>query len=107
MPASSSSPRRVSTSLLQAFWYTDTHGSARVVGQGLVEYALILVLIAIVSIGALTMVGNRTSEIFDEVNCSLGGGELRTDNGNQNSTRCVGDRPGNGNNQGNPPGKNK
>lgn len=100
MPASSSSPRRLVTNVLQAFWYTDTHGSARVVGQGLVEYALILVLIAIVSIGTLTMVGDRTSEIFDEVNCTLSGGSIRTDNGNQNSTRCVGNRPGNGQNNG-------
>jgi len=43
-------------------------------GQGLVEYALILVLIAIVAIGVLTELGGQTSQIFTDVNCTLAGG---------------------------------
>jgi pilus assembly protein Flp/PilA len=41
-------------------------------GQGLVEYALILVLIAIVVIAAVTTVGKKTSNAFSTVGTSLG-----------------------------------
>jgi pilus assembly protein Flp/PilA len=47
------------------------HGKAR--GQGLVEYALILVLIAIVTIGVLTELGGSTSQTFSRVSCTLDG----------------------------------
>lgn len=40
-------------------------------GQGLVEYALILVLIAIVVIAMVTNVGNSTNNVFSEVNSAL------------------------------------
>lgn len=40
-------------------------------GQGLVEYALILVLIAIVVIGVLTFLGQQASETFSEVGSAL------------------------------------
>ncbi len=40
-------------------------------GQGLVEYALILVLIAIVVIGILTLLGNKVSQVFSTVNSGL------------------------------------
>lgn len=40
-------------------------------GQGLVEYALILVLIAIVVIGILTLLGQRVSTVFSEINDGL------------------------------------
>ena len=40
-------------------------------GQGLVEYALILVLIAIVVIGILTLLGNRVSQVFSQINDGL------------------------------------
>jgi pilus assembly protein Flp/PilA len=40
-------------------------------GQGLVEYALILVLIAIVVIGVLSLLGNKVSQVFSRVNRSL------------------------------------
>ncbi len=40
-------------------------------GQGLVEYALILVLIAIVVIGILTLLGGRVSEVFSSINSGL------------------------------------
>jgi len=40
-------------------------------GQGLVEYALILVLIAIVVIGILTLLGQRVSSVFSQINSGL------------------------------------
>lgn len=40
-------------------------------GQGLVEYALIMVLVAIVIIVALTVLGPRIGMVFDEVNIQL------------------------------------
>ncbi|MDP9309338.1 MAG: Flp family type IVb pilin [Chloroflexota bacterium] len=44
---------------------------AREEGQGLVEYALILVLIAIVVIGILSVLGNRVSTVFSQINSGL------------------------------------
>jgi pilus assembly protein Flp/PilA len=41
-------------------------------GQGLVEYALILVLIAIVVIGVLTLLGGKVSGVFTSINSGLG-----------------------------------
>ena len=41
-------------------------------GQGLVEYALILVLIAIVVIGVLTILGGKVSGVFNSINSGLG-----------------------------------
>ena len=61
---------------------------ARQAGQGLVEYALILALIALVVIGSLTALGKSTNDKFDQVNCTMEGGEWRTDNGNGNSAKC-------------------
>lgn len=40
-------------------------------GQGLVEYALILVLIAIVVIVILSILGNQVSTIFSTINSGL------------------------------------
>lgn len=45
----------------------------RTEGQGLVEYALILVLIAIVVIGVLTLLGRRVSNVFSTINSGLNG----------------------------------
>jgi pilus assembly protein Flp/PilA len=42
-------------------------------GQALVEYALILALIAIVSIVVLNLLGVNVSRIFDKVNTALSG----------------------------------
>jgi pilus assembly protein Flp/PilA len=42
-------------------------------GQALVEYALILALIAIVSIVVLNLLGINVSRIFDKVNTALSG----------------------------------
>lgn len=40
-------------------------------GQGLVEYALILVLIAIVVIAALTILGQKTNNVFSTVGSAI------------------------------------
>jgi pilus assembly protein Flp/PilA len=45
-------------------------------GQGLVEYALILALIAIVVIGVLDQLGGKTSQVFSSVSCTLDGGAM-------------------------------
>ena len=42
-------------------------------GQGLVEYALILVLVAIVVIAALMVLGPVIGNVFSKVNSSLSG----------------------------------
>ena len=42
-------------------------------GQGLVEYALILVLVAIVVVGALTVLGPRVGNVFSDINNSIAG----------------------------------
>lgn len=50
----------------------------RQAAQGLVEYALILVLIAVVVIGTLTGVGRRVSTVYQQVNCGLAGAQGAT-----------------------------
>jgi pilus assembly protein Flp/PilA len=40
-------------------------------GQGLVEYALILVLIAIVVIAMVTGIGKNANDVFSQVNSAL------------------------------------
>lgn len=42
-------------------------------GQGLVEYALILVLVAIVVIAVLTIMGPMIGNVFSTINSSLSG----------------------------------
>ena len=46
----------------------------RQAGQGLVEYALILVLVAIVVIGVLATMGKSINAAFTDIVGSLGGG---------------------------------
>ena len=41
-------------------------------GQGLVEYALILVLIAVVVIAILVILGPRIANVFSEINDQMG-----------------------------------
>jgi len=57
-----------------AYWMTwlrsKIHEEA---GQGLVEYALILVLIAIVAIAALTLLGGRVASTFSQIAAGIGG----------------------------------
>ena len=52
------------TTMLRSFF-------AKEDGQGLVEYALILVLIAIVVIGILTVIGGNVSQVFVSINSGL------------------------------------
>ncbi|MCJ7583166.1 MAG: Flp family type IVb pilin [Anaerolineales bacterium] len=40
-------------------------------GQGLVEYALILVLVAVVVIAVLTLLGPIVSNVFSKINSAL------------------------------------
>ena len=42
-------------------------------GQGLVEYALIIVLVAIVAVAALQLLGTQVSGIFGDITTKLGG----------------------------------
>ncbi len=42
-------------------------------GQGLVEYALILVLVAVVVIAVLTLLGPQIGDIFSSISSGLGG----------------------------------
>jgi len=50
------------------------HGvSRRQEGQGMVEYALILVLIAVVVLLILTTVGKQVKNVFSNVSSSIGG----------------------------------
>jgi len=53
------------------FWLKHFLGMDREEGQGLVEYALILVLIAIVVIAILTAMGGSINGIFETVNDAL------------------------------------
>jgi pilus assembly protein Flp/PilA len=53
------------------FWFLSLRHRQR--GQGLVEYALILVLVAIVVIGVLTTLGTRIQGAFNDIVGSLGG----------------------------------
>ncbi len=50
-------------------------------GQGLVEYALILVLVAIVVIVALRAIGTQVDAVFDKIGTTLGA-EVGTGVGN-------------------------
>ena len=56
---------RVLLSYLQARFNTDERGAA------LVEYALLVALIAVVAIAALTLLGGDVSEKFTEVGSSI------------------------------------
>ncbi|MEN6571974.1 MAG: Flp family type IVb pilin [Anaerolineaceae bacterium] len=47
--------------------------AAKEKGQGLVEYALILVLIAIVVIVILTLLGGQITNVFSKIASGLGG----------------------------------
>jgi len=57
-----------------SFWLKNFLGKfSREEGQGLVEYALILVLIAIVVIGVLTATGTSITGIFQNISDTLAG----------------------------------
>jgi pilus assembly protein Flp/PilA len=50
----------------------DRRGAARQSGQGMVEYALILVLVSIVVIVILLTMGNQIANVFSNVVAALG-----------------------------------
>lgn len=52
--------------------YVNAHRSEE--GQGLVEYALILVLVSIVAFAALGLIGGQVNTIFGQITGALGGG---------------------------------
>jgi len=64
--------------------YNSSLKSKKEKGQGLVEYALILVLVSIVVIAALLMLGPSISNIFTSVNTTL-----TTYGGGSNNTQCA------------------
>ena len=78
-------------------WFRNLLARTAARGQGLVEYALILVLIAIVVIGVLTELGGKTSQVFSSVGCVLDGGTASTHPGNpQGSGTGVGNNTSGG-----------
>ncbi len=56
-------------------------------GQGLVEYALILVLVAIVVIGGMTVLGPSIGNVFSDINNSITGGSMVV--GSDNSATVI------------------
>lgn len=54
-----------------SMWLEAVTASRRERGQGLVEYALIIALVAIVVIAALVLLGPRISSIFNNINSNL------------------------------------
>jgi pilus assembly protein Flp/PilA len=56
-----------------SLWFWFAAGRPRQRGQGLVEYALILVLVAIVVIGVLTTMGTKIQAAFQDIVNKLGG----------------------------------
>ncbi len=52
-------------------WWRWLNRQRKVAAQGLVEYALILVLIMVVVVGAMTTVGKATNDKLDQVNCQV------------------------------------
>lgn len=54
-------------------WWRLRRSLVRQEGQGLVEYALILVLVAIVVIGVLTTMGTKIQAAFQDIVADLGG----------------------------------
>lgn len=67
-------------------------------GQGLVEYALILVLVAIVVIAALMILGPIIGNVFSKINSSLGGlsqnGSIPMQGSYHNDCLALGASPG-------------
>ncbi len=47
------------------------YGSDEAEGQGLVEYALILVLISVVAIGIMTTLGGQVRDVFTTISGSM------------------------------------
>ena len=65
----SASLRPASGLLRTLFYRVAVHGER---GQGMVEYALVVMFVTIVVVGSLTIVGQQLSNIFSNVTLSLG-----------------------------------
>jgi pilus assembly protein Flp/PilA len=52
-------------------WY-ESHKIQELEGQGLVEYGLIIVFIAVVCVAAVTALGGTVNGIFEDINGKLG-----------------------------------
>jgi len=61
----------MNSSLLMRSYVRLVTGLEREDGQAMVEYALLLSLIAVVSIGILTAMGQNVSTIFSKINHAL------------------------------------
>jgi len=59
--------------MVRAFFAREGAGAGAEPGQGLVEYALILVLISVVVIGILTLLGQQIEGVFQSIYDGLGG----------------------------------
>lgn len=60
------------------YWSFKVKGTAKLFlnreeGQGLVEYALVLVLVSVVVIAILTLLGPQIGEVFSTITATLGG----------------------------------
>ncbi len=58
---------------LQTLVAAAKHAARDEEGQGLVEYALILVLVSVVCIALLTTVGSQANNVFSKISSSLTG----------------------------------
>lgn len=68
----------------------------RQAAQGLVEYALILVLIAVVVIGTVTTLGRRVSSVYGQIDCGLAGSYVTTTTQNNDPVGHGGTNPSTG-----------
>ena len=64
-------PKEDSLAYPIVMWLEAVMSSRRERGQGLVEYALIIALVAVVVIAALVLLGPRIASIFNNVNSNL------------------------------------
>lgn len=70
-PRSPTIPLRLSAGLRKVFRLGKVLRASIAWGQGLVEYGLVLMLIAIVVVGAVTVFGSKTSALYSKVDCTL------------------------------------
>ncbi len=70
--------------------------SRRQVAQGFAEYAVILVLVAIVVVGGVTLTGRRISSTYTNIDCTLAGKYGPTTVPNNAPPGQGGTNPGNG-----------
>jgi len=68
----------LSNMFIQAKWFLSKVLPRSEKGQGLVEYALIIVLVSIVVIVALGLLGDQVNAVFEEISTTLGGAGATT-----------------------------